>query len=187
MKRSIPVLIRNTFAPAEKGTRISSVSMANGSGVKAVTSVGSVCLVSLTGSGMAGVVGIAARLFASLAKNNINIILITQASSEQSICIAIDQKDGGRACEAIDAGFETEIEAGRVKPALREDGFAIVAVIVEGMKHSVGITGQSFAAMGRNGINIHAIAQGSAELKISRRGKGETDPPKVSIQGPQSS
>jgi aspartokinase/homoserine dehydrogenase 1 len=127
---------------------------------------------------MAGVVGIAARLFASLAKNNINIILITQASSEQSICIAIDQKDGGRACEAIDAGFETEIEAGRVKPALREDGFAIVAVIVEGMKHSVGITGQSFAAMGRNGINIHAIAQGSSELNISVVVK-ETDAPKA--------
>lgn len=178
MKRNIPVSIRNTFASAEKGTLISSVPTPNGSAVKAVTSVGSVCLVSLTGSGMAGVVGIAARLFTVLAKSNINIILITQASSEQSICIGIDNKDGERACEAIDAGFESEIEAGRVRPALREDGFAIVALVGEGMKHSVGISGQAFAALGRNGINIHAIAQGSSELNISVVVK-ETDAPKA--------
>jgi aspartokinase/homoserine dehydrogenase 1 len=127
---------------------------------------------------MAGVVGIAARLFTALAKNNINVILITQASSEQSICIAVDQKDGERACDAINAGFESEIEAGRVKPALREDGFAIVAMIGEGMKHSVGISGQAFAALGRNGINIHAIAQGSSELNVSVVVK-ETDAPKA--------
>ncbi len=178
MKRNIPVTIRNTFSPSEDGTRISSVPTPNGSVVKAVTSVGSVCLVSLTGSGMAGVVGIAARLFAALAKSNINIILITQASSEQSICIGIDQKDGERACEAIDARFESEIEAGRVKPSLREDGFAIVALVGEGMKRSVGVSGQAFAALGRNGINIHAIAQGSSELNISVVVK-ETDAPKA--------
>lgn len=178
MKREIPVSIRNTFAPSEQGTLISSVTSSNGSAIKAVTSAGSVCLVSLAGSGMAGVVGIAARLFTALAKNNINVILITQASSEQSICIAVDQKDGERACDAINAGFESEIEAGRVKPALREDGFAIVAMIGEGMKHSVGISGQAFAALGRNGINIHAIAQGSSELNVSVVVK-ETDAPKA--------
>lgn len=178
MKREIPVSIRNTFTPEERGTLITSVTSPNGSALKAVTSVGSVCLVSLAGSGMAGVVGIAARLFTALAQNNINVILITQASSEQSICIAVDQIDGERACDAINAGFESEIETGRVKPALREDGFAIVAMIGEGMKHSVGISGQAFAALGRNGINIHAIAQGSSELNVSVVVK-EKDAPKA--------
>ncbi|MEZ4998301.1 MAG: ACT domain-containing protein [Bacteroidales bacterium] len=180
MKREIPVSIRNTFIPSEPGTIISSLQTANGSTVKAVTSVGSVCMVSLTGSGMAGVVGIAARLFSALAENNINVILITQASSEQSICIAVDQKDGERACEAIDTVFETEIEAGRVMPAIREEGFAIVALIGEGMKHSVGICGQAFAALGRNGVNIHAIAQGSSELNISVVVKAADAPKAVS-------
>ena len=180
MKREIPVSIRNTFIPSEPGTIISSLQTTNGSTVKAVTSVGSVCMVSLTGSGMAGVVGIAARLFSALAENNINVILITQASSEQSICIAVDQKDGERACEAIDTVFETEIEAGRVMPAIREEGFAIVALIGEGMKHSVGICGQAFAALGRNGVNIHAIAQGSSELNISVVVKAADAPKAVS-------
>jgi aspartokinase/homoserine dehydrogenase 1 len=178
MERNIPVSIRNTFAPRENGTLISSLPTVNGGTVKAVTSTGPVSLVSLTGSGMAGVVGIAARLFTTLAKININVILITQASSEQSICIAVEQKDGERACEAIDAEFEQEIGAGRVKPAFHEDDFTILALVGEGMKHSVGVSGQAFAALGRNGINIHAIAQGSSELNVSVVING-TDAPKA--------
>jgi len=167
MLKNIPVLIKNTFAPDDEGTLISKESSGNGGSVKAVTSIDNICLVSLTGSGMAGVVGIASRLFMALAKHSINVILITQASSEQSICIAIKEKDGENACEAIDGEFESEIDAGRVRHALLETGFSIVAIVGEGMKYSVGVSGEAFSALGRNGVNIHAIAQGSSELNIS--------------------
>ncbi len=167
MKKKIPVLVKNTFAPLEKGTRISDTPSRNGNVIKAVSAINEVCLVSLTGSGMVGVVGIAARMFTALARNNINVILITQASSEQSICIAIDHKSGERACEVLNDEFEFEIQTGRVRQSLLEKGFSIVVMVGEGMKYSVGISGQAFSALGKNGINIHAIAQGSSELNIS--------------------
>lgn len=167
MKKKIPVLVKNTFARDDKGTRISDTPTGNGNVLKAVSSLDKVCLVSLTGSGMAGVVGIAARMFTALARNNINVILITQASSEQSICIAIDQKSGEKAAEVLNDEFAFEIQTGRVSPSLLEEGYSIVAMVGEGMKYSVGISGQALAALGRNGINIHAIAQGSSELNIS--------------------
>lgn len=167
MKKKIPMLIRNSFARSEKGTLITHNTPDNGSIIKAVSSIDQVCLVSLSGSGMAGIVGIASRMFSSLANNNINVILITQASSEQSICIAIEQKLGEKACEVLNFEFEFEIQTGRVRPAILEKGYSIVAMVGEHMKHSVGISGQAFSALGRNGINIHAIAQGSSELNIS--------------------
>jgi len=167
MKKKIPVLVKNTFAPSEKGTRISDKPSGNGNVLKAVSSVNEVCLVSLTGSGMVGVVGIASRMFTALARNNINVILITQASSEQSICIAIDQKSGDKACEVLNDEFEFEIQTGRVRKSILEEGYSIVVMVGEGMKYSVGISGQAFSALGKNGINIHAIAQGSSELNIS--------------------
>ena len=167
MKKKIPVLVKNTFAPLDNGTRISDTPSRNGKVLKAVSAINEVCLVSLTGSGMVGVVGIAARMFTALAKNNINVILITQASSEQSICIAIDHKSGERACEVLNNEFEFEIQTGRVRQSVLEKGFSIVVMVGEGMKYSVGISGQAFSALGKNGINIHAIAQGSSELNIS--------------------
>jgi aspartokinase/homoserine dehydrogenase 1 len=167
MKKKIPVLVKNTFAPDDNGTRISDIPSVNGNVLKAVSALDKVCLVSLTGSGMAGVVGIAARMFTALARNNINVILITQASSEQSICIAIDQKSGEKAGEVLDDEFAFEIQTGRVSPSLLEAGYSIVAMVGEGMKYSVGISGQALSALGKNGINIHAIAQGSSELNIS--------------------
>lgn len=167
MEKKIPVLVKNTFAAADVGTMIVEKPIANGSVVKAISSINNICLVSLTGSGMVGVVGIASRLFRVLAKENINVILITQASSEQSICIAIDEKQGDKACEALNAEFEFEIQLGRVKSVRVEDGFSIVAMVGEKMRHAVGASGQAFSALGRNGINIHAIAQGSSELNVS--------------------
>jgi len=167
MEKRIPVLVKNTFAPSDRGTLITEKSSPNGNAIKAVSSTDGICLVSLTGSGMAGVVGIASRLFTALAVNHINVILITQASSEQSICIAIDELKGERAKEVIDGEFEYEIRSGRVHPAILEKGYSIIAMVGEGMKHSVGISGQAFSALGRNGVNIHAIAQGSSELNVS--------------------
>jgi bifunctional aspartokinase / homoserine dehydrogenase 1 len=167
MKKKIPVVVKNTFVPDDHGTRIRDTPSVNGNVLKAVSALDKVCLVSLTGSGMAGVVGIAARMFTALARNNINVILITQASSEQSICIAIDQKSGEKAGEVLNDEFSFEIQTGRVSQALLEEGYSIVAMVGEGMKYSVGISGQALSALGKNGINIHAIAQGSSELNIS--------------------
>ncbi len=167
MKKKIPVLVKNTFDQHAKGTMISDTPSANGNVLKAVSAINEVCLVSLTGSGMVGVVGIAARMFTALARNNINVILITQASSEQSICIAIDQKSGEKASEVLNDEFEFEIQTGRVRQSILEAGYSIVVMVGEGMKYAVGISGQAFSALGKNGINIHAIAQGSSELNIS--------------------
>lgn len=167
MEKKIPLIVRNTFAKSERGTLISHQPSGNDNLIKAISSLDDICLVSLTGSGMAGVIGTASRMFSALAGNNINVILITQASSEQSICIAVRQSDGETACEAIDAEFEYEIREGRIRPSIKENGFSIIALVGEGMKHSVGISGQAFSALGRNGVNIHAIAQGSSELNIS--------------------
>lgn len=167
MKKKIPVMVKNTFARFDKGTIISEKPSGNGKVLKAVSSVDGICLVSLAGSGMAGVVGIASRMFTALSGSNINVILITQASSEQSICIAINQNEGEKACEILNSEFEFEIQTGRVRPSVLEKDYSIVAMVGEGMKYSVGISGQAFSALGRNGINIHAIAQGSSELNIS--------------------
>ncbi len=167
MKKKIPVLVKNTFAQAARGTRISDKPSVNGGVLKAVSAIDEICLVSLTGSGMVGVVGIAARMFTALARNNINVILITQASSEQSICIGIGQKSGEKACEVLNDEFEFEIQTGRVRQSILETGYAIVVMVGEGMKYAVGISGQALSVLGKNGINIHAIAQGSSELNIS--------------------
>ncbi len=167
VKKRIPIAVKNTFALNDHGTMIVENAKVNGTVVKAISSIDDVCLVSLTGSGMIGVVGTAARMFSALARDNISVILITQASSEQSICIAIESIVGEKACELLNNEFEYEIESGRVKPAVLEKEYSIMALVGEGMKYSVGICGQAFSALGRNGVNIHAIAQGSSELNIS--------------------
>lgn len=167
MEKRIPVLVKNTFAPSDPGTLITEKAASNGNIIKAISSTDRISLVSLAGSGMAGVVGIASRLFSALAASHINVILITQASSEQSICIAIDDMHGEKAREVLENEFEFEIRSGRVKPPILENGYSIIALVGERMRHSVGISGQAFSALGRNGINIHAIAQGSSELNVS--------------------
>lgn len=167
LQKQIPVLVKNTFDKDAMGTLISAATKSNGSIVKAITSINGICLISLTGSGIVGVVGIASRMFGALASANINVILITQASSEQSICIAIDEKMGERAIEALNQEFEFELQMGRVKSVQSDYGFSIIAIVGEKMHDSVGVSGQAFAALGRNGVNIHAIAQGSSELNVS--------------------
>lgn len=166
-RKNIPVLVKNTFAPADRGTMITSRPSENHNNVKGVSSIDGIALVSLTGSGMVGVVGIASRVFSTLAASNINVILITQASSEQSICIAISDRKGEQACRVINEEFASEIASEMIRPAILETGFSIIGIVGERMKQSVGISGQAFASLGRNGVNIHAIAQGSSELNIS--------------------
>ncbi len=165
--KGISVVVKNTFAKDESGTIISPSPALNGDVVRAISSIDNIGLLSLYGSGMVGVTGIASRMFAALARENINVILITQASSEHSICVAVDEKQLIRASKAIADEFEYEIATDRVQPVEVEREFSIIAVVGERLKQTIGISGQVFSALGRNGVNIHAIAQGASEFNIS--------------------
>ncbi len=167
MRKSIPVWIKNTFAPDDRGTVIESIVQYNGSSIRGISSMSSIALLSLEGSGMVGIPGFSKRLFESLANQKINVILITQSSSEHSICVAIDEKNLVQAKTAVDFAFEHEISSGKVDPLSVERGLAIVALVGDNMKNHTGISGKMFGSLGRNGVNIRAIAQGSSERNIS--------------------
>lgn len=166
-QRGIPISIRNTFDPEGPFTLISRDWKSSSHPVAGMTSLSGVALLSLTGPGMVGVPGVSQRLFGALARKEINIILITQASSEHSITFAIGEAHLETAREVINEEFAWEISLGKIRPVLAEENLAIVALVGEGMKHRVGLSGKMFGACGANGINIHAIAQGSSERIIS--------------------
>ena len=167
MSRSIPIYIKNTFNPSFVGTFISKESSANGHPIKGISSISDITLLTLQGSGLFGVPGIAARLFNSLAKSNINIILITQGSSEHSISFAVNPKDAKRAQRKVDEEFEYEFNTGGVEKVKVENDLSVVAIIGENMRYQPGISGRLFQALGKNGVNCIAIAQGSSELNVS--------------------
>ncbi|MDA9773625.1 bifunctional aspartate kinase/homoserine dehydrogenase I [Saprospiraceae bacterium] len=167
LDRKIPVYIKNTFNPDFAGTVIKDKSWSHEKPVIGVSAVSDIVLVSLEGSGLFGVPGIAARLFGALAMKQINIILITQCSSEHSISFAVKPNDSQKAVKVINETFISEIDRGSVNPVKVEKDLSIVAVIGENMKSTPGISAKLFQSMGRNGINIVAIAQGSSELNIS--------------------
>ncbi|MBL7699462.1 MAG: bifunctional aspartate kinase/homoserine dehydrogenase I [Chitinophagaceae bacterium] len=167
LKRNIPVKVKNTFAPADEGTLIDNTATHNGSIVRGITSISNIALLGLEGSGMVGIPGFSKRLFEALAGARINVIMITQGSSEHSICVAIEVSNADRAKESIDRAFEPEIAAGQVEPLIVESSLAIVAVVGDNMKNHPGISGKMFGALGRNGVNVRAIAQGSSERNIS--------------------
>ena len=166
-KKEIPVWIKNTFAPEEYGTLIRSSTGQNESNISGITSINEIVLLSLEGSGMIGIPGFSKRLFEALAQEKINVILITQSSSEHSICVGIDQRNTVLAKSAIDNAFVYEIESGKVEPLIVETDLSIVALVGDNMKNHTGISGKMFGALGKNGINIRAIAQGSSERNIS--------------------
>lgn len=163
---NIPICIKNTFAPSDAGTRIESTAVRDNI-IRGISSINSIALLSLEGSGMVGIPGISARLFEALATAGINVILITQSSSEHSICVGISTSDAVRAKEVVDQAFQLEIETGKIDPLQVENGLSIVALVGDNMKHHTGVSGRMFSALGRNGINIRAIAQGSTERNIS--------------------
>ncbi len=167
MGKNIPVWIKNTFAPADPGTLIESTATKNGNIVRGISSINNIALLSLEGSGMIGIPGFSKRLFEALSNEKINVILITQSSSEHSICVGIDAALAPKAKQVVDAAFTNEIELEKVEPLIIEDGLSIVALVGENMKSHPGISGRMFSAMGRNGVNIRAIAQGSSEKNIS--------------------
>lgn len=167
MKKEIAVWIKNTFSPKDEGTLIENFSVRNGKNIRGISSVNEIVLLSLEGSGMIGIPGFSKRLFEALAQEKINVILITQGSSEHSICVGIDQRNADAAKQSIDKTFSYEIETGKVEPLVIEGNLSIIALVGDNMKNHPGISGKMFGALGRNGVNVRAIAQGSSERNIS--------------------
>jgi aspartokinase/homoserine dehydrogenase 1 len=167
LQKQIPLLIKNTFNPTFPGTLVSAKSAQGNTPIKGISSISHIALLTLQGSGLFGVPGIAGRLFGSLAQAKINIILITQGSSEHSISFAVQPEHAPKAKKVVEAAFEFEMQSVLVDPVKIEPDLAVVAVIGEHMRFQPGIAGRLFQALGKNGINVVAIAQGSSELNIS--------------------
>jgi aspartokinase/homoserine dehydrogenase 1 len=167
LEKGIPIHIRNTFNPAGGGTRILRDASEGGYPIRGISSMHNVALVRIQGSGMVGAAGFSARVFGALAARGINVILISQSSSEYSICFAVVPEDARRAEAALKEEFETEIRRGAIEEPVTEKDLSIIAVVGSRMKSTSGISGKVFHALGRNGVNVIAIAQGSSELNIS--------------------
>jgi len=167
LAKDIPIVIKNTFNPDFEGTFISKKSDLNGRAVKGISSISDIALLTLQGSGLFGVPGIAGRLFSGLAEAEINIILITQGSSEHSISFAVKPALAMKAKKRVERAFEYELQKGSIDPVKIEENLSVVAIIGENMRYRPGISGRLFQSLGKNGINAVAIAQGSSELNIS--------------------
>jgi len=170
MKAGIPVLIKNAFNPGSPGTRIGHepvVPTTVPRPVTGLTSINHVVLLNLSGSGMAGVPGTASRLFSCLATHSINVIFISQASSEQSISLAIAPGQASMAKKVLEEEYAREIEARRIDPVNVRRNLAMVAVVGNKMSGHPGVSAQLFETLGKNGINVIAVAQGANEMNIS--------------------
>jgi aspartokinase/homoserine dehydrogenase 1 len=165
--KGIPTWIKNTFAPQDNGTVIQKETSNSTNSIRGISSINSIALLSLEGSGMIGIPGFSKRLFEALAVKKINVILITQSSSEHSICVGMDASNADAAKAIIDEAFAYEIETKKVDPIIVEKDLAIVALVGDNMKSHPGISGKMFGNLGRNGVNVRAIAQGSSERNIS--------------------
>jgi aspartokinase/homoserine dehydrogenase 1 len=165
-KKAAEIIIKNIKNPNFTGTIISKKSDHNFS-IQGISSISNIALLRLQGSGMVGIPGVSKRLFGALSNEKINIILISQASSEHSICFAVEPKSAEKAKQAIEKEFSEEIKNNKIDPVIIEKNLSIIAVVGENMRHTPGISAKLFAALGKNGINISAIAQGSSELNIS--------------------
>ncbi len=168
IEKNIPIVIKNTFAPEDLGTLIDdSPVVENGEIVKGISHIDNVALINLEGSGMIGITGFSKRFFEALSDENINVIMITQASSEHSICIGVREDEAIAAKKVIDEKFAFEISIKKVSPAQIEKNMVNIAVVGEKMKDHQGISGKLFSSLGANNINIRAIAQGASERNIS--------------------
>ncbi|MNK62704.1 Bifunctional aspartokinase/homoserine dehydrogenase 1 [compost metagenome] len=167
IESQIPIYIKNTFNPENPGTLIHQKSEISKGLIKGIVSIEKTCLVNITGNGMIGMKGFSGRLFNALAKYDVNVILITQASSEHSISFVVNFNDEKKAKKAIREEFEFEINANKIDEPQFDNELSILSVVGENMKKTRGVSGKFFSALGKNGINIIAIAQGSSELNIS--------------------
>ena len=167
VSEGIPIYVRNTFCPDAPGTLIEKNPPRSKERLVGISNSDKIALISLEGSGMVGVPGFSARLFESLSRSGISIILITQASSVNTMCVAISEKDAAKAKEAADSCFAYEISLGKLNPLKVEKGFSIVCLVGDDIMSQCGTTGRMLAALGRHGISIRATAQGSSERNIS--------------------
>ena len=165
--KNIPILIKNTFNPEAAGTIIKQEADHSSKAIKGISSINDTCLITMTGLGMVGVIGVNYRIFKALAENGISVFLVSQASSENSTSIGVRNEDASLACEVLNEEFAKEIEMGEISPMKAESGLATVAIVGENMKHTPGIAGKLFGTLGRNGINVIACAQGASETNIS--------------------
>ena len=165
--KNIPILIKNTFNPEAPGTIIKQEADHFSKAIKGISSINDTCLITMTGLGMVGVIGVDHRLFRALAENGISVFLVSQASSENSISIGVRNGEAELACSLLNEEFAKEIEMGEISPMKVEGGLATVAIVGENMKHTPGIAGKLFGTLGRNGINVIACAQGASETNIS--------------------
>lgn len=164
--RGITISVRNTFNPGFPGTRVVPKS-SNGGTVKALTVIRGLALITVAGRGMMGVPGIAARTFAAVAQRGANVLMISQASSEQSICFVVPETDAQPVCQALEHAFGDEIKRRQIDRVAVEPDVVIVAVVGEGMRGTPGIAARLFSAVGEKRINVIAVAQGSSETNIS--------------------
>ena len=163
----IPIYVKNTFDPEAHGTLIEKNPPRSKDKVIGISNSDNIALLSLEGSGMVGIPGFSSRLFETLSQNDINIILITQASSVHTMCIAVSEKDAEKAREAADRCFAYEISLGKLNPLKVEKGYSIVCLVGDDVLNQTGATGRMLAALGRNSIPVRATAQGSSERNIS--------------------
>jgi bifunctional aspartokinase / homoserine dehydrogenase 1 len=167
IENDTPIRIKNTFNPSHPGTLISRAANSTERIVKTVTSIDNLSLVAVEGNGMVGVPGVSARIFSALARVHVNVMMISQASSEHNVCVIIPQRDCSRAVKELREEFGIDIARKTIDDIKLQDPVSIVAVVGEGMKGFRGIAGKAFTAVAQAGVNIVAIAQGSSELNIS--------------------
>jgi aspartokinase/homoserine dehydrogenase 1 len=166
LQKEIPILVKNTFQPEDQGTLITKETGHNRA-VKGISHIDGIALVTLEGIGMVGIPGFSKRLFEALSLHHVNVILITQASSELSICIAVNESEADKAKEVVDEAFAYEIQLKRVRPVVVEKELSIIALVGDDMKNHQGLSGKMFSALGKNNVNVRAIAQGASEKNIS--------------------
>ncbi|MEP2237074.1 MAG: bifunctional aspartate kinase/homoserine dehydrogenase I [Maribacter sp.] len=167
LSKGISIVIKNTFSPDEAGTLITKSKNEKGKTVRGISHIGNIALLSLEGPGMVGIPGISKRFFEVLSQADISVVLITQASSEHSICVGISADDVEKAINIVNEAFEYEIERGRIKKVIPEKDLAIVALVGDNMKSHQGLSGKMFSTLGKNNVNIRVIAQGASERNIS--------------------
>jgi aspartokinase/homoserine dehydrogenase 1 len=166
IEKNIPVYIKNTFEPSDMGTLITNTTEAE-TVVRGISHINDIALLTLEGSGMIGVPGYSQKLLTVLAQHHINVVMITQASSEHSICLGIDAAEADFAQETIDEAFALDIETKKINPIRVEKALSIIALVGENMKNHQGISGRMFRALGNNNVNVKAIAQGASEKNIT--------------------
>ncbi|OUO97919.1 bifunctional aspartate kinase/homoserine dehydrogenase I [Barnesiella sp. An22] len=166
--KNIPILIKNTFNPSAPGTLISADhSHFEGKAIKGISSINDTCLITLSGMGMVGVIGINSRIFNTLARSGVSVFLVSQASSENNTTFAVRNADADVAVRVLREEFKGEMAVGEISSIEAEKELATVAIVGENMKHTPGIAGKLFNVLGRNGINVIACAQGASETNIS--------------------